>query len=259
MPTQEQTEGTRRGKRLPLWFAIFGALLITATALLAARIIWERTWLTWHQGPQMIGFALAHGYFAILMLAPPLIALWLMAALITIAVWKLRRFHVARQAWVLMGLASSMLVLTILPQTLLDTLFVSQLAKSSHAQELMVYAAGNGESLVVRGMLRHGVPVNGTDHEGDTALHFAAAAGENRLVSLLLDRGAAVNAVNLYGDSPLLAATQNHRDGTAQLLKDRGGRVLQGDEQQRARAAHDIVQRNIEEQERERRAAGEPY
>jgi len=47
------------------------------TGMLAGRMVWEETSLTLQEGPQMLGFSLAHGAGAILFLAPILLSLWI--------------------------------------------------------------------------------------------------------------------------------------------------------------------------------------
>lgn len=42
-------------------WTITGCLLVCAAAILVARILYEETILTWRTGPQMLGFAMAHG------------------------------------------------------------------------------------------------------------------------------------------------------------------------------------------------------
>ena len=37
-------------------------------AVLQARLVWEKTWLTWTRGAQMIGFSLAHQYPEVVLL-----------------------------------------------------------------------------------------------------------------------------------------------------------------------------------------------
>jgi hypothetical protein len=61
--------------RLPLWFECLGAVIFVGSAILSARIIGEQTVWTWQRGPQRIGFSLAHGPGAILLIFPFLLFL----------------------------------------------------------------------------------------------------------------------------------------------------------------------------------------
>ena len=106
---------------------------------------------------------------------------------------------------------------------------------------------------MVRGLLRRGVPIDVTDREGNTPLHFAAGAGKTELVGYLIGKGADVNAVNLYGDSPLERASANHRMDVVQVLSAHGGKDIKGDAEQRDRASKEIVHRDIEQMNSGRR------
>lgn len=230
----------------PAMFVI-GIFLTLGTFVLACRLIWEMTSLTWQEGPQMVGFSLLHGGGAFLILFPPALAIWLIIALIWSVVWKLKRYSIQNRSWLVVVVACATMVLISLPQSFWDALFVNKLARSSHAAELFVYAAGQGESITVHSLLKNGIAVNATDREGSTALHHAAGAGESKLVCYLVDHGANVNAVNLWGDSPLENAVANHRSDTAHILSAHGGKDIKGDAEQRQRAVHQIVSRDIQE------------
>ena len=79
--------------RFPWWWRGTGLVLVLLTSVLAARLVWEQAWLTWQSGPQMVGFALAHGGGIFLILAPVLLLLWLTIVVVTI-LWSLvRRRH----------------------------------------------------------------------------------------------------------------------------------------------------------------------
>jgi hypothetical protein len=75
------------------WLLALGVVPFVGTALLTGRLIWEQTVWTWERGPQMVGFSLAHGSYAVLLLAPFLLALWAAVALVLIVVnlFKKRR------------------------------------------------------------------------------------------------------------------------------------------------------------------------
>jgi hypothetical protein len=214
-------------KTLPVWLFVTGIVLILGSLTLAARLIWEMTLLTWQRGPQMVGFSLVHGLGVFLFLFPLALSAWLLGSFGTVFLWKLRRKTVLKRNWTAIALAGLSLALLFIPQSFLNQVFISQLAGSSHAAELLVLAAGvDGDGRLVHGLLEHGVNVNATNREGNTALQLAAGAGRTDLVSYLIAQGADINAVNAYGDSPVAWATDNHQTVAVQMLKAHGGKYL---------------------------------
>lgn len=247
MHEQADPSQTKITKTFSFISIIVGVFLTLGTAVLAGRLIWEMTSLTWQYGPQMIGFSLMHGPGALLILFPFALSIWLCVSLVTIVVWKLKGYRIRTKSWSIFCLAITVVVLLLLPQDVWSILFINKLARSPYASEFLVSAAGSGESLTVHSLLKHGIPINATNREGSTALHYAAGAGESKLVTYLIDQGANVNAVNLYGDSPLENALSNHKIATANILSEHGGKDLKGDKEQRQRASQQIVSRDIEE------------
>jgi hypothetical protein len=77
-----------------------------------------------------------------------------------------------------------------------------------------------GDAGRVHTLLKQGVPLNGADSLGGTALHDAVWAGEKEIVALLLDAGADVNARHVdAGSTPLhYAVITNHADIAAMLI-----------------------------------------
>ncbi|KAL5424117.1 hypothetical protein PMIN04_003439 [Paraphaeosphaeria minitans] len=69
-----------------------------------------------------------------------------------------------------------------------------------------VVSAGNNALNISQLLLRHGVPVDAQDRNGNTALHVAAAS--EPCVALLLKHGANASKVNSKGLTPLLGATR---------------------------------------------------
>ncbi len=242
MPEATNLQQPAAAKTLPLIMLAVGFVFMLGSVALAGRLIWEMTALTWQYGPQMIGFSLAHGPGALLFLFPFALFVWLLASACTVILWKAKRKVVRNRSWIALGSAVLALGLLLLPQGFWNMIFVGKMAASPRAPELLVYAAGEGQDRVVRGLLQRGVPINARDREGNTPFTLPL-----ELVAYLIGKGADVNAVNLYGDSPLERASANHRMDVVQVLSAHGGKDLKGDAEQRDRASKEIVHRDIEE------------
>jgi hypothetical protein len=222
-----------------------GLPIIFLTAILMARVVWEETWLTLQQGPQMIGFSLAHGAGAILVFAPLLLAVWFVVAFLTMAVtlWRRRRFSI--WFWSCLGTAVIVFCVLAFPPMCWQWIFIRSFAKSPHAADLMTYAAAEGDVRTVCGYLTHNVPVDATNYEGSTAAFTAATGGSVPVLELLASKGADLSALNSYGDSPLEAATEKHHDAAVSFLKSKGAVQVKGTPEQRDAASHAIVRRDI--------------
>ena len=73
----------------------------------------------------------------------------------------------------------------------------------------LVEALENGNGAAARALLQEGVPVDATQPDGTTALHWAARWNQPDIVTLLLQAGAGVDAANRYGVTPLSLACVN--------------------------------------------------
>lgn len=83
---------------------------------------------------------------------------------------------------------------------------------------LMIAAACDGGSGIVRLLLSKGADPKAKDNGGITPLWLAAAAGDTESVRLLLDAGADVNAAAGGGTTPLMQALTNCNLAAVQLL-----------------------------------------
>lgn len=224
-----------------------GIPLVLFAIVLTVRIVWEETLLTMREGPQMIGFSLAHsGYGLVLFFAPILLSIWFVIAFVTMVVSLLRKRRLSQGFWATLAGAAIVFGVLSLPGTFWQWMFIGSFAKSVHAPDLMTYAAAEGDVRTVSGYLNHGVPLEARNYEGSTAAFTAAAGGSVRVLEVLASMGADFDAVNSYGDSPLAAATGNHHDAAAAFLKSKGAVLTEGTPEQREAATHAIVQRDIE-------------
>jgi hypothetical protein len=237
--------------RLPLWLRISGTVILVGSAMLSARLIWEQTVWTWERGPQMVGYSLAHGPSAVLLLFPFLLVIWTAAVIVLTVRSRIRKSQIAPTRWAALGLAVSLLALGELPDSFWQRVFITRMAASPRAGDLLVYAAYRGDLGTVRAFVSHGVPVDATDHaDWRTALHGAAVKGDTQTLRYLASEGANINAVDRSGDSPLELAASRGNDEAAKFLIECGAKRIRGDEAQRQKAIHDEVQEDIGELDR---------
>lgn len=127
--TESIESNSKRNRKQPSrTLVLIGCPLVLATIVLAARTVWEETFLTLREGPQMLSFALAHGVGAVLFLAPLLLSIWLLVALIAavICLWC----KTARSKWYWSTLASAILTLGFLslPASFWQWMFIGAFA-----------------------------------------------------------------------------------------------------------------------------------
>jgi hypothetical protein len=225
-----------------------GVVLLFFAVALTCRLIWEETSLTWQEGPQMIGFSLAHGYYAPLLLAPVLLSGWLLGGLCILVIDKVKKRSMNKLLVGIIGPSVVNLGIVSLPDMFWQWMFISHFAGSPHAADLMTYDAAQGDSFIVRGYLDRGVPVESKNYEGSTSAFTAAAGGSVEVLSLLSTRGADLSAINSYGDSPLKAAVDNRHEAAAQFLRAHGAKEINGTKEQRDAATKVIVDKQIEKE-----------
>jgi hypothetical protein len=232
-------------------FAWAGLLCVAPTALLSARLVWEQTALSVQDGPQMVGFSLAHSVFAVFLFFAPLAgALWAVTAIVIVIRTRSWRQPVRLG---LLGTYSVLVLLMLVPYGYWQRLLVTTHAHGPYAGEYVSYAAATGDLATVKAFLAEGVPVDvRNEHDGATPLHGAAVEGQTAVIKYLLSKGANVNALNAYGDSPVQnAISMNHPEAVA-LLEAHGGKDIRGSDQQRDRAIHEEVERDIQRMEQHR-------
>jgi uncharacterized protein len=78
--------------------------------------------------------------------------------------------------------------------------------------------ARSGDAAALAAYLDAGVPVNLTNHNGDTLVMLAAYHGHPDTVQVLTTRGADVNRINDRGQTPLAGAVFKGEDDVVRLL-----------------------------------------
>jgi hypothetical protein len=208
----------------PSGWTIAGYVLLAGSALLVGRIIYEETILTWVHGPQMVGFAMAHGALP-LIVGAGLVGLlggsiWLIASLVLLF---RRQFHVPLTDWVPIVLLCALAAMLFIPYETWQELTVRIAGPGNYGNEFLIQAAAHGRRRMVAYSLRKGCDINYEDSGGTTPLSAAAVGGNKEMVMFLISSGADVNRKNLLtGGSPLMAASDMGQLEAVKALLEKG-------------------------------------
>ncbi|MBK8260725.1 MAG: glutaminase A [Nannocystis sp.] len=91
-------------------------------------------------------------------------------------------------------------------------------AKAESVNEL-IWAASKGDVGAIQRMDVRGIPLDGADYDGRTALHLAAAEGRHRLVAWLLEHGVSASPRDRWGNTPLDDAHQQRHPAVIAALE----------------------------------------
>ena len=236
---------------LPSWFLLLGLVLLVGALMLDGRLIWEMTALTWREGPQMVGFSLVHGDSATLIVAPFVLAPWVIAASASLAWRWWRQKDLDRSSWAVVITAIAAIGLFFVPQAFWTRIFVARIARSPGAVPLLLEAAGEGSLGTVRSLVARGVPINARDRrDGQTALYHAAAGCKAKVAAFLIEGGADAGILDFAGDSPLAVAEDRHCTDVSNLLQARGAPLVRASEAQRDEESSREIQSDVDNEDR---------
>ena len=235
-------------RTFPTALKVVGLPIVAAAWLLAARLLWEQTALSWERGPQMVGFSLMHsglGVLLILLLYGGL--LWL--GIFLIANVMTRSFGGKFGLALLLAYALAWAVIST-PYGFWQRMFIDKFSPTQ-ATDFFTYAAATGDLRTVKAFLGRGVSLNTQGRDG-TALHGAAVEGELEVIEFLISQGADVNAISPYGDTPLVGAMEAKKRAaeTQALLSKYGGKLIRGSEEQHDRVIKEQVRKDMEEMDK---------
>ncbi|MDP9339543.1 MAG: ankyrin repeat domain-containing protein [Acidobacteriota bacterium] len=197
-------------------------MLVGAAAVFVGRIVYEETILTWLSGPQMVGFALAHGALPFILVAGliglPGSLLWVAVSLVLLI---RKRFRVPFADWIPIVLVVLLVMTSLIPYETWEELTVRIAGPGSHGCNFLVQAAGQDKRRFVTLLLRKGCDINYENGGGTTALSGASVLGREEMVNFLVSKGADANRKDrLSGQTPLMAAAGMGQLGTTKgLLK----------------------------------------
>jgi hypothetical protein len=188
---------------------IAGYVFVAGAALLVGRIVYEETLLTWRNGPQMVGFAMAHGALPFVVDAGLIGllggSLWAIASLVLLF---RKRSRIPLTDWIPLVCLCLLATLLFVPYETWEEVTVRIAGPGSHGSVFMLQAAAHGRRRMVLYFLRKGYDVNYEDSGGTTPLSAAAVGGDQGMMNLLVSRGADANRQNRWGENALMAASE---------------------------------------------------
>jgi len=202
-------------------WTITGYLLFCAAAILVGRSVYEETILTWVSGPQMVGFAMAHGALAPLLIVESVsmlgTLLWLAASFVLL-LWK--KFRLPVMDWIPIVLSLLLVALISVPYETWEELMVRIAGPGSHGSDFLVQAAGQDKRRFVTLLLSKGYDINYEGLDGTTPLSATSVGGHEKMIRFLISRGAEVNRKSgSVGETPLAAAGMGQLGSVKVLLE----------------------------------------
>jgi Ankyrin repeats (3 copies) len=186
-------------------------------------MLYEKTILTWVNGPQMVGFAMAHVLPAIFIAG--LIGLlgtllWLAVSLVLLI---RKRFRLPVIDWIPVILSILLVALVSVPYEAWEELMVRIAGPGSHGSDFLVQAAGQDKQRFVALLLRKGHDVNYEDHGGAIPLSATSLGGHEKMIRFLISKGAQVNRKDrMIGETPLIGAAEMGQLGSVKALLENG-------------------------------------
>lgn len=176
----------------PNWLRVLLLASLPGTALLALRLVYEQTVMTWRDGEQMVGFALAHAYilFYLPMLLSLVVAHFALACTIsvTFARW-LRGLPTPKWKWLVVGALAASVVSVYVPYDIWMTTTIRIAGPGSHGSSFMMMAAADNKLPLARALVANGVSPNAMGG-GSSALDVACSSRNLDIARFLLQQGA---------------------------------------------------------------------
>jgi hypothetical protein len=208
---------------LPRWLLLLGLVGAPGALYLSGHLLYEQTFLTWREGPQMVGFALVHfGLIVPLLLCAGLLTVWFLVVSVRSLRVLIKGGVVSAARWLALVLAAGTLVLSAVPYSVWQRVFAGRLATGPHAGEHLSYSAATGDLATVIALLDNGVGVDARNRDGTTALYGAAVQGDVTMIEYLVTHGADLSVRNALGQGALAVAREMGREEAVRLLQAHG-------------------------------------
>jgi Ankyrin repeats (3 copies) len=220
----------RRG--FPRPWLVAGYVFCALAALFVGRVVYEETVLTWKNGPQMVGFTMAHASVPWILIAGIIgVSCGMIWTFVSIIQLFRRKFRVSPFDWLAIGLFCFLVVLLIIPYAAWEELLARTVGPGPYGGQFLVEAAAQNDRRFVELLLKKGYDIN-FETGGTTPLSGASVGGHEEMVKFLITKGADLNRKDgISGESPLMSAAEMGQLGTLKVLLDGGANPCANDKE----------------------------
>jgi len=205
---------------LVLWILFFPGL-----GIYSVRMFYEKFYLTWLYGPQMLGFSFVHTWGLVALyglLSTLIIHAWLVVAAVLLVVTKTKQKKSLLSCFVLGVLA---LVLLYTPAEWIQPGAQLILGPPKRISEVC-HAAESGNLTLLESLIDEGADINGPCPLYETPLITASIKGHTRVVQCLLENGADIHKTGSYGQTALgMAFTLSPNREVIEVLLQHGANI----------------------------------
>jgi len=208
---------------LPDWLRVSGWVILAVQSMFVARIVYESTFLTCWNGPQMVGFTLMHGGSSFFLLGLLFLPFGALFSAVMVVFGLLKKLRFGRNEWLLFGGYVLGFSLLSLPYSTWERMDMKVCSSGPLGDSFLQEAAFRGDAGQVKRLVEQGHNINYALGDGETALTSAVRGGRVDIVRFLLANGADANKQNWLSDrTPLMFAANSGDTEMIKILLDHG-------------------------------------
>jgi Predicted membrane protein (DUF2207)/Ankyrin repeats (many copies) len=176
----------------PGWIRVLLLVSLPGSAALALRLVYEQTVMTWRNGEQMVGFALAHAYifFYLPMLLSLVLAHFALACVLAVTLARaLRRVPTPKWNWLTVVALALCIVTVYMPYNFWLTTTITIAGPGTHGPSFLMMAAADDKLPLAKVLIAKGISPNAMAG-GSTALDVACSSRNLDVARFLIEEGA---------------------------------------------------------------------
>ncbi|MCX6122976.1 MAG: ankyrin repeat domain-containing protein [Ignavibacteriales bacterium] len=214
------------------------SVLWICALVVAIRMNYEATFLTWEQGPQMIGFSFVHSYGALLILASLILIIITFIQMVRIIIKLFKKSKIERQYFICFIISIFFICLNFIPYSVAQTFMIHSQGLPKDTLRFFTNAAHDGDLGIMKLMIKKRYQPDSTVFS--TCLFNACFSGHRDVIEYSLEHGANINyQTDDFKTTPLMIAAEKDESETIEFLLAHGANPRLRDEFEEERTALD--------------------